>query len=201
MRASGGFTLVEVVIALTLISFVMLGLVGALRTFADSGARLDERSRQVDELRLVPRFLAQVVPTASSRARAGAPPLEPTWFRGGRHDLEFLGVMPARHGPGGYSHFQLGLQASPSGHALVIRILPFGDDGAEPAWDRAVTEVLADNVLELAFSYRSFNGDGWESDWMGRTGLPGWVSLSVLTRQGPWPLMVFRVSEGRFSGG
>ena len=201
MSRSAGFSLIEVIIALTLIAFIMLGLVGALRAFGDSSARLDTRAHQLDELRLVPRFLAQVVPTSSARARGPATGGAPTWFSGSERELEFLGIMPARHGPGGMSHFRISLQPSSSGQALTISILPYVVGQTDPPWERALTEVLVDDVTALEIDYRAARSDSWESQWQGRTQLPGWVRLSLRTDHGAWPPLIFRLPEARFGDG
>ena len=73
MRAIGlhrGFTLVEVLVATALLSLVMLGLLTAMRSFAQSETRIDERIRIDDDLRVSERFLRLVMGNVSPRPRA-----------------------------------------------------------------------------------------------------------------------------------
>lgn len=64
-----GFTLIEVVVALTLLAVILAGLIGALATFARSASRIDERTLASDDVRLVYAFLRQ---SLGERRRARA---------------------------------------------------------------------------------------------------------------------------------
>lgn len=193
---SCGFTLVEVIISLTLVSLIMLGLIGALSTFADAGARLDRRSVLLDEFRVVPRFLEGVIGSASSRAR---PPGvgSAQWFIGASERLSWLGTMPARHGAGGLTHFMLSTEPRGRQLALVLRMAPFVDDATDPEWEDAQPEVVVDGLSAVAFAYRALDEEEWVGDWQERPGLPGWVAVSMSSSGEYWPFMVFRLFEAR----
>lgn len=198
MSDSRGFTLVEVVISLALVSLVMLGLVGAMRTFGDSASRMESRSSAIDDLRIVPGFLEQILSRASPRARqssdAGAPF---GWFEAYPQEMAWLGIMPGRHGAGGLSHFRLGLTEQSGSAVLALQLAPFRGDGDAPDWTRVEPEVVADQVVELAFRYLSADGGEWLETWGGDEALPGWVSISIKTRNAVWPTMIFRLLEAR----
>ena len=51
-RSQAGFTLVEVLIALSLLAVLMLLLTGALRSAGQTETRVDQRLQQADELRI-----------------------------------------------------------------------------------------------------------------------------------------------------
>jgi len=96
-RRRRGFTLVEVLVATALLSLVMLGLLTAMRSFAQSETRIDERIRIDDDLRVGERFLRTVMATVSPRLRstaAGAP--KEIDFVGSAEAMRWIGVMPAR---------------------------------------------------------------------------------------------------------
>src|SRR5690606_12773843 len=97
-----GFTLIEVVVALVLLAVILTGLVSALVTFARTGERVDQRTLAGDDVRLVYAFLKQSLEPASPRVRTRPrDSAAVSWLQGTDSELEWLGLMPARHGVGG----------------------------------------------------------------------------------------------------
>jgi general secretion pathway protein J len=131
MRAIGlhrGFTLVEVLVATALLALVMLGLLTAMRSFAQSETRIDERIRIDDDLRVSERFLRLVMGNVSPRPRATpAGAQKEIDFFGGADRMRWIGVMPARHGAGGLYRFHLYARAATAEGpaALVLEFFPF----------------------------------------------------------------------------
>jgi len=197
-RTSHGFTLIEVVISLALLSLIMLGLLSAMRTLAESSARVEVRSDLGDALRIVPAFLDRIIGSAVSRARIDGAHNEPqSWFLGGAQELQWLGIMPARHGVGGLTHFRLLLHEGVDGRTLNLQYAPFIDDRTPPDWTQAESEAVAEAVRSVTFSYLGGAGSDWQSEWDGRLGLPAWVSIKLDSAQGLWPWMVFRIKQAR----
>lgn len=191
---AGGFTLVEVVIALSLVSLVMLGLIGAMRTFGDSATRLEARSLTMDELRIVPPFLDGIFARAVLRGMTSSTATEPVgMFKGGGDAAEWLGVMPGRHGMGGLSHMRLALVDIYNERALALSVRPFVGDDVVPDWAAAEPEVVINRVRTFRLRYLPAEGGEWLEAWDNPASLPGWVSLEVATASGPWPMMVFRL--------
>ena len=104
-----GFTLVELLVALVVLSLLMVGLMGAMRTLGQSADRIETRLRALDEQRVAQHFLREVL----SRAAPVRPPASAgsdqgrLLFRAQADQLEWIGVMPARAGAGGLYHFRL----------------------------------------------------------------------------------------------
>ena len=148
MKAIGlhrGFTLVEVLVATALLSLVMLGLLTAMRSFAQSETRIDERIRIDDDLRVSERFLRLVMGNVSPRPRATpAGAQKEIDFFGGADALRWIGVMPARHGAGGLYRFHLYARpATADGPAaLVLEFFPFVP-GFETPLDPAAVQSRA----------------------------------------------------------
>lgn len=193
MRGQRGFTLIEVVIALSLVSLVMLGLIGAMRTFGASATRLEARSISLDELRLVPAFMDSILSRAvwrslnlvSDDGSVGS-------FKGGREGAQWLGVMPGRHGMGGMSHMRLTVIEMYGERVLALQVLPFVGDAA-PDWSAVEPEVVVNQLRSVRFRYLAADGGEWQLLWEDPSTLPGWVSLEVTTMSGAWPLMIFRL--------
>ena len=82
-----GFTLVEVVVALSILSLVLLATISALRTFGNTQVSVEKLTNRVDEVRTVSGFLRDTLQSAvvgrrRSGLSLGAAPPESSFFRG-----------------------------------------------------------------------------------------------------------------------
>ena len=66
-KNDGGFTLVEVLVVISLLSLVMLAMVSALRTTAQTEERVDLRLQRADEMRVATDFLRSILGRISAR--------------------------------------------------------------------------------------------------------------------------------------
>ena len=197
-----GFTLVEVLVVISLLSLLMLAMGSALRTTAQTEERVDQRLQRTDEIRVASGFLRSVLGRVSARKKAV--PLavgeNPFIFSGENHELRWIGIMPARYGAGGRYHFRLALEALPAGQALVVRFTPWIDDVASLDWSRAETYALVADVAKMALRYEDANVEPpvWTSRWSVPDRLPQRVTMSLSTLHGPWPDLVIamRIAPG-----
>ncbi len=191
---NAGFTLVEMVIALSLVSLVMLGLMGALATFATTGSRLDRRALESDDMRLIHAFLRQSLEAASPRTYARAGDLVQTvWFTGSGDHIEWLGMMPARHGAGGLYHLRLTREAGPAAKQLTLEYLPYVGDENPPDWASTRRHVLLERTTALDIAYRRLGSANWAPQWDDSPVLPGHVRLAVAVDGVAWPQLVVHV--------
>lgn len=194
---TAGFTLVEVVIALSLVSVIMLGLITAFVTFGNTAARLDRRAIASDDVRLVYGFLRASLASASPRPylreHDGA---NVSAFVGGDASLAWLGLMPARHGVGGLYHMRLDLERDDGASRLVLRYRPFRADEPEPDWSDAAEHLLLDEVSALVVAYRRVGSEEWHAGWHDEQVLPGHVRIGVSLGGSQWPALVVRVLAG-----
>jgi general secretion pathway protein J len=189
-----GFTLVEILVVITLMSMVMLALGAAMRTIAQTEERVDQRLKQSDEMRVATSFLSSALGRISARKITG--PVEanasPYLFAGAQNAMMWVGVMPARYGAGGRYFFRLAMEA-PGGHpALVIRFAPWSASASFPAWGTAESRVLAADVAGLLLEYADEEGASvtWLPQWPHAQKLPGRVRISMRTGSGDWPFLV-----------
>ena len=77
-RSEAGFTLVEVLIALSLLSLLMLVLTSAMRSLGQTEERIEQRVEVADNYRTAVNFLQDALGRVSARrfrsTAAGAPP-------------------------------------------------------------------------------------------------------------------------------
>ena len=198
-RPARGFTLVEVLVATALLALVMLGLLTAMRSFALSEKRIDERIRVDDDLRVGERFLRSVMATMSPRQRATpAGARKELDFAGGASDMRWIGVMPARHGAGGLYRFHLYARPAVAEEpaALMLEFSPLVP-GFDAPLDPAVLQsrAMVAPISEVRFRYQEDleSGGQWFAEWPHVDRLPRRIGLSVTSDRLPWPEIVVAV--------
>ena len=201
-----GFTLVELLVVISLLSLVMLAMVSALRTTAQTEERFDLRLQRNDEMRVASDFLRGILGRISAR-KLVVPIVEGESqfaFRGEDHELTWVGIMPARYGAGGRYHFRLSMDAAPSGHALVVRFIPWVDDSVPLDWTGAQAHTLVTNISELTLQYEDAEAEPpvWTPHWLIADRLPQRVRVGIRTANGPWPELVvaMRIAPGSDPG-
>lgn len=214
LQRQTGFTLLEVLVVISLLSLIMLALGSALRTAAQTEERVDLRLQRVDELRVAQNFLRSVLERISSRKITAQVPLGASqfFFAGGPQELSWVGVMPARYGAGGRYHFRLGLADRASTGALVLQYTPWVDSSTLPNWGGAESYTLATGVTALALQYEDARTEPptWTPAWTEIDALPQRVGIFIETAAGSWPDLVVvlrtlpasdaRSSEATFGG-
>lgn len=201
-RAGRGFTLVEVVIALSIVSLVLLGLLGALRTFARTSDTVEASSARIEEVSAVSRFLAETAAWLA-RGRVGeSPRLEP-FVAGGGERVSWLGVLPARFGGGGVQLFSLGIEGEGAARALVLRFLPYFP-GMDPARLADIEpQFRLDHVDTFEVSFEDRKGQ-WSNQWTESEQTPQRISFALSVAGAHWPDIVIRalpVDTSRGIGG
>ena len=192
---STGFTLIEVLVVMSLLSLVMLAMGSALRTTAQTEERVDQRLQRTDEMRVADGVLRSILGRVA--ARKVLLPVEPGAsqfiFSGQARELTWVGVMPARYGAGGRHHFRLQVQDTTTAQqALVLQYTPWLDDALPPDWSKAASHVLVQGVKGLALQYEDALPEppAWTPQWTFADRLPQRVLLSLETDAGAWPSIV-----------
>lgn len=200
-RAEQGFTLVEVVVALTLLALLLFGMVSALRSFGQTGTRLEQQTLANDDLRLVSSLLQRAISRSSARVRAdGVDQLGKGWFQGGASELVWLGHLPARHGVGGLTHLRLFVTGAgeEGGGRLMLQMAPFAGDDQAPDWALLEPRILLEGVDALSFQYQGRDETGelfWFETWDEAGVLPVLVQMLVVVRGRPWPPVVIALEQ------
>jgi general secretion pathway protein J len=191
---AAGFTRVELLVVMTLMSLIALAMAGAMRTMAQVEGRVDARLLRTDDLRVAAGFIRSTLGRVSLRKLEPPPPLGQNLylFAAGPEALTWVGVMPARPGAGGRNVFRLALETVESGPALVIRFAPMPDTAAIPDWTGAESRVLLQEVTGFSIAYQDGRQSPaeWLAQWSVPDRLPARVKLSVQTSSGGWPDLV-----------
>jgi len=194
-RYGGGFTLVEAVVALTILALVMLVTVTALRTLANTQVSVERRTADVDEIRSVSSFLRDLFESAvvgqdSDGFGAGGGSRGVTYFRHHREGVELKSTILFGEGYGGSYVVRVAREAD----ALVLRWQELVPGARIQNWSGTQSRVLVAEVEELAVSTKREHLGSWlefdDSD-----ALPALLRLQMKSRGRPWPDLIFNVQR------
>ncbi|MEM7024310.1 MAG: prepilin-type N-terminal cleavage/methylation domain-containing protein, partial [Pseudomonadota bacterium] len=191
-----GFTLLELLVAITLLGVLMAALFGALRLgnkIWDTGeARLDAIARVQVVQDFLRRQLAQTVPLDEPSEGSSV-------FLGAKDSVRFVSFLPEHLG-GGVSLLELALAAPQNGaeHGnLVIRINPIDLDTEAVSEADAEERVLIEQVeaLELAYfgAARPNAEPIWWQEWEAQQTLPRLIRMKLQFPEGDgrrWPELI-----------
>lgn len=210
-RLRRGFTLVEVLIALVLLSLLMLVLAGALRALGGVEERVEQRITAADDERAAVRLLGDVLGRVSARRfplRQAGGPAEAPFFEATPNALSWIGIMPARFGAGGRHYCRLAVEPGPGGGRLVLRYAPWTGAPTFADWDHAQSQVIAAPVQQLSLRYQDPASGQWSAVWpppgvpfnaLPSTLLPGAVDIQIEGPEPSWPPLTVVVVATRSS--
>lgn len=194
-RQAGGFTLLELLIAMTLLGFILALLFGGMRLASRSWDAGELRSGHSTHLSLLQGFLrrelSQITPyrwkkkTDTEMAFTGEPAR-----------LRFVAPIAARLGPGGLYLVSLEqVRDSESSQLVMRRAIPESDSGDFTALDNAEKVVLAEQVETLTFSYYGAESKDaeprWSDKWTNPTLPPALIRIRIkFSNARSWPDLV-----------
>jgi general secretion pathway protein J len=197
-RASKGFTLLEVLVAITIFALVITVLYAGYRLAIRSWESGERSHAAISELRLAGSFIrrhtTQAFPLAISESRAWR-----LWFDGESQGLVFVTAMPTYLGQGGMYEMTLKVEEQDDSASLVVsrRLLHPDAEPGKPGVDDLVRPLL-ENLESAQFAYFGTTGEdgeeSWHTSWQGRQRLPRLVRLRIHSKlMGDWPEMIFRL--------
>lgn len=197
-RALSGFTLLEMLVSITIFSLVIAVLYSGYRLGIRSWESGERTHAAVSELRLAGSFIrrhaAQAFPLAISKDNAWR-----LWFEGEPGRLVFVTAMPAYLGQGGMYEMTLNVDEQTDGATLMVsrRLLhPDVETGTPGVEDQA--RPLVEDLESAQFAYFGASEDGgeesWQASWGGRQRLPHLVRLRLRSKvTDEWPEMIVRL--------
>jgi general secretion pathway protein J len=197
-RTAGGrgFTLVEVVVALAVLSLIMLATVTGLRTLGNTQVTVDRQVDRISEVRAVSSFLrdsfsAAVTGSGGGGLTLGGGMAERTVFeiteQGG---LIWKAVVLFGESYGGNYLVKLGKEKS----ELVLHWREPDRGSPLEGWNKAPQRTLVSDVDSFEVAYRRTPDGPWFSDW-DDAGPPGWVRLRLQVGGRYWPDLVMVVAR------
>ena len=190
---SAGFTLLEVLVALSLLALLGLALLGLVRTTAGLSADLRDRFETAADLRTARSLLAERLARALPlrRATEAGPVLA---FSGGPDGLRFVAAEPPYARSKGLLAWEFALTPRAGETFLEVRVAPAAraGDPLRPL-EAAPWRRLARVTGRLRLAYLSEAGAGgngpWAAEWRDRT-VPPRAVLLVGDDAADWPPLV-----------
>lgn len=195
IRRSQGFTLLELLIGMTLVGFILSLLFAGLnlgtRSWEAGEQRMVTSSRQAVVVDFIRRAIEQTYPL---RWRVGEE--DRLAFAGEAESLRFVGTVAMHDGASGNHLIALDLVDGETGRDLAMRWqLPDpGAPGFEPI-EQAEPKVLIKAVKEMALAYFGAQSEtedpAWHDQWLDQKTPPALIRLQLTMENGEtWPDIV-----------
>jgi len=195
---AGGFTLVELTVALVLMAGIAAVLFGSLALAARTWDGGEAKVQEVADMRSAQAYLRAQLSAQYPQRLWKADEL-PLMFAGEREEIRYAAVLPERVADGGVYYFRVAVARVDEKSQLVQeRAILDVAASAAPEFGGAERSVLADGIAELRIGY--FGRDAgasdadaptWRDRWEDRQRLPLLVRIDVKPVKGsPWPTLL-----------
>jgi general secretion pathway protein J len=202
-----GFTLLEVLIAMSILGIMLVLLFGSFAKFSRSWSAGEEHVHKVEQMAMVQNFFRTRLsaagnettsPSAGSEedADAGQQDVqldeERAFFQGKEQYLQFVSLLPESAARGGWYLFKVGIK--PRSASLYVAMTPFLPVEERQPPESEDLEILPDmETLALAYWGKKEEDDKpqWHKEWLNMPVLPELVSINIKLRyQNAWPTLV-----------
>lgn len=198
-RKNSGFTLVEMLVVMSLLALIMVAMASALRTMAQTEARVDERLQRNDQIRVVNNFLRKTLGRIDI-TKKNNPSGQSILFACDADSMSWVGIMPARYGAGGRYFFHIALEETSPTKSLVLRYSPWSIQPGFPDWSQSKSHILASDITKFRLESEGLPLDlqstsstwprGWQVGWPVKDAAPQRIRLSLTDPKGTWPPLV-----------
>ncbi|HOB61739.1 MAG TPA: prepilin-type N-terminal cleavage/methylation domain-containing protein [Candidatus Competibacteraceae bacterium] len=200
-RRQAGFTLLELVVAITLMGLVLVMLYSGLRLGLNGWDSGERRAEITDRLRLAQEVLRrQLAQSMTVYRQANNEQRERiAVFSGEPNEIEFVAPMLTQLGQGGLYRVRVGA----GNGRLWMRWRPYWPDDPDVGPERE--SILLEGVSGLEWGYfgsdRSNGGEQsepprWRSEWTNPERRPSLVRLNLSVDGAPWPDLTVALVEG-----
>jgi general secretion pathway protein J len=192
--AQRGFTLVEMLVALSVAALLVSLVYGSVRVGQRSAAALGVQAEEAEVMRIGWEFLRQAIAQARPMADPDNP-RDPSSFDGQPDRLIFVADMPAYIGIGGLMRIDLSRKATADGYQLLLTRRHQNETPIAASGEPDQQAVLVQNLDHLAIAYFGQQGrspaPAWHSSWDSVGNLPNLIRISVKPAAAPsWPVLI-----------
>ena len=194
--AAEGFTLVEVMVALTILSLVMMATVTGLRTLANTQSAIERMTSRVDEVRSVSIFLRDLLTSASSgtdpnKLTLGASSEDESYFISGNDFLELDATVLFGERYGGTHRVRIAKEDN----QLILRWQESNRRVRPKDWSDVSSRVMLSQLEEFTVFTREDYGAQWTENRSIDKRKPILVMLKVKAAGRNWPDLIVRVKQ------
>ena len=196
-QRSQGFTLIEVLISMSLLSMMMVLLFGSLKICADSWEKGENKISDVNEFTVVYNFFNQHLSLAQPVWNDFSSEEKSFSFQGKTHALQFVSAMPASAGRSGLQLFSIDLQPDNNDPFIKVILTPFFPLAEGAAWHQE-EETLISHVSAFTLAYFGSDDElslaSWHDEWLAKKTLPKLLKLNItLDNNIVWPEMIIEL--------
>jgi len=189
-----GFTLIEVLIAMTLLSIMMVLLFTSLKICANSWEKGESKITDVNEIAVVYNFFQRDLSVAKPLWNDFSAEEKTFSFQGSAQSLQFVSAFPASAGRSGLQLFSLNLLEEDNGQVINVTLTPFLPVAEGKAWQKEeVTLIKHVSDFKLAYfgSDDGVSEGSWSEEWLNKEVLPRLVKINIKLENGIyWPDMI-----------
>jgi general secretion pathway protein J len=193
-KRSAGFTLIEVLIAMTLLGIMVVLLFSSMKICAESWQKGEDKITQVNDVAVVYQFfqhhLGIALPLWDDFSEEGNKVFA---FQGRNQSLQFVSSFPASAKKAGLQRFSLDLIKDGDEQVIQVSITPFYPVAEGEEWRKEEVDLLR-HVRSFSLNYYNVEdpqAEGmWQEDWLDQETLPRLVKIKIERDDGSfWPEM------------
>ena len=192
--AMRGFTLMEVLVGMTLLSMMLVLLFGSLKMSSESWERGEKKILDVNEAAAVYNFFRRYLQTAMPLLDYTNNEEQALSFQGKKDALQFVSVRPASFIGPREQLYSVSLERLGNEQVIKVAMTPFFPSAEGEEWQKD-EEILLRNVQHLSFEY--FGSDEgetnprWQDEWLMRSQLPQLIKIKIVdATQDVWPELI-----------
>lgn len=203
MKRQHGFTLLEMLIAFTLVSLLFLALFAAFNTIGRSWDAADTRINKTEDMRLITDFLRRQLSQAMVVRIKGEGEESVYAFEGTSSSLRYAAPLQPLQHQGGVFLIELNIVGGGKGKSLEMLYAPYRP---ELTWDEAFKDaepvLVFDGLQDAEFEYfgvddlQNVDEDPeWHSDWEDKMFYPHMLKLTLADKEQAWPDMLIDMPQ------
>ncbi len=181
MNKNTGFTLIEVLIAMTMLSLMVVLLFSSLTIGAKSWEQGEKKIADVNEIAVVQQFFNHHLAHATPQWNDFDPEKDRVFsFQGKKQSLQFVAAFPASAERAGLQLFNLELKKKDKQHFINVTLTPFFPLAEGNEWFQDDVELVK-NVQRFELSYFGLNDETgelvWQNEWLNKEQQPRLVKI------------------------
>lgn len=189
-----GFTLVELLVAITILAAVLAAVTGSVRVSTQLAGSVTERAHSVDRQVQIRSFLRRQLRQAYAIKVTESDGREHIAFSGASRSISFVAALPEAAATGGLNQLTLQVEDNGDHQDLILLHKPFLPQLNAGGWaDEPGREVLLEDMERIEFSYLGDDplGSFWSDEWDNTELMPALIRIRFSSRdRQEWPHIV-----------
>lgn len=197
-----GFTLLEMLIAFSLVSLLFVALFAAFNIIGRSWDAADTRMNKTEDMRLISDFLRRQLGQAMVVKITGEKEGTVYAFEGTSTTLHYAAPLQPLQHKGGIFLIQLEIVDGKAGKMLQMLYVPYRP---ELTWEEAFKDAepvpVFDGLQDASFAYFGAEEAGkdpeWVTEWQDKPLYPQLLQLTLADKERSWPEMLITLPQVR----